>query len=76
MTPSLAPLVLELFVPYRLGDLFATPFALQAYLEAQGVWPQGARNVRWRLHVTVPGWLAEMEVPVPLPAPLRDDAEE
>ena len=58
---------IELTVPLLLRDYFGTSPLVKAYLQAQGVWPQGAVQERWRLHPILPSYVVELEVPVPMP---------
>ena len=58
---------IELTVPLLLRDYFGTSPLVKAYLQAQGVWPQGAVQERWRVNTVTPGWVVTLEVPVPVP---------
>jgi len=68
MTPPITMLI-QMTVPRMLSDHFGTPAEVKAYLQTQGIWPNGVQVDRWRLNTTTPGYLVELEVTVPLPQP-------
>lgn len=60
-------LIIELTIPRPLSEPLTATAALKAYLQAQGVWPQGVIQERWRVNTVTPGWVVTLEVPVPVP---------